>query len=196
MLTMKDIIKEGHPTLSIRAKSVALPLSDEDKTTLKLMMEFLINSQDDDIAEEHDLRAGVGLAAPQINISKRFMAILAWDERDEVEHKYLLVNPKLTRNSIARTYIAGGEGCLSVDREVEGLVSRYKKITVVAHNYNLETNELEPVELKLNGYIGVVFQHELDHLNGILFIDKLQENLDGVEPIEFIDSIIENLEEK
>lgn len=196
MLTMKDIIREGHPTLAIKAKEVTIPLSNEDKETLKLMMEFLNNSQDDELALEYDLRAGVGLAAPQINISKRFMAILTHDEKDEFLHKYLLVNPKITRNSIAKTYIPGGEGCLSVDREVEGLVSRYKKITVKAHNYNIEKDLLEPIELKLKDYISVVFQHELDHLNGILFVDKLVENLDGVSPIEFIDLVEEKLEEE
>lgn len=51
MLTMKDIIRDGHPTLRAKAEDVSLPLSDEDKNTLKEMRQFLINSQDDDIAK-------------------------------------------------------------------------------------------------------------------------------------------------
>ena len=66
MLTMKDIIKDGHPTLRAEAQDVDFPLSDEDKQTLKSMREFLINSQDDEIAKKYGLRSGVGLAAPQM----------------------------------------------------------------------------------------------------------------------------------
>ena len=51
MLTMKDIIRDGHPTLREKAKDVNLPLSEEDKNTLRDMREFLINSQDDEIAK-------------------------------------------------------------------------------------------------------------------------------------------------
>ena len=196
MLTMKNVIKEGHPNLAKRAKEVIVPLTDEDKNTLKLMMEFLKNSQDDEMIEKYDLRPGVGLAAPQINISKRFMAIYTPDENDEVVYELLLVNPKITRNSVTQTYLPGGEGCLSVDREVTGVVPRHKKITIKGFNYNVEEDILEPIEMKLEGYIGVVFQHELDHLNGILFVDKLVEDLAGATPIEFLDYIEENLEEE
>lgn len=196
MLTMNDVIREGHPTLAKRAKEVNIPLSDEDKNTLKLMMEFLKNSQDDEMIEKYDLRPGVGLAAPQINISKRFMAIYTLDENDENLYELLLVNPKITRNSVAQTYLPGGEGCLSVDRDVTGLVSRHKKVTVKAHNYNVEKDLLEPVLLKLEGYISVVFQHELDHINGVLFVDKLVEDIVGATPIKFLDYIEENIEEE
>ena len=58
MLTMKDIIRDGHPTLREKAKDVNLPLSEEDKNTLRDMREFLINSQDDEIAKKYGLRSG------------------------------------------------------------------------------------------------------------------------------------------
>ena len=70
MLTMKDIIRDGHPTLREKAKDVEVPLSNEDRETLKAMRTFLINSQDEETANKYGLRSGVGLAAPQINISK------------------------------------------------------------------------------------------------------------------------------
>ena len=116
MLTMKDIIREGHPTLAKKAKEVKIPLSKKDKNTLKLIMEFIENSIDPVISEEYDLRAGVGLAAPQINISKQMIAVKTMDELNEEEHVYLMVNPKIISHSIKKTYIDSGEGCLSVDR--------------------------------------------------------------------------------
>lgn len=185
MLLMKDIIREGHPTLAQRSKDVPLPLDETTKTTLKEMMEFLTNSQDPEIGEELELRPGVGLAAPQINIKKRMIAILTTDEKGEKLYRLLLVNPKIVSHSEALTYLPGGEGCLSVDREVTGLVPRYKKIRVRAHQYVPETDELRKVELRVSGYVGIVIQHEIDHLNGVLFVNKLEEEIPGAEPVVF-----------
>ncbi len=187
MILMKDIIREGHPTLAERSLEVSLPLDKETKKTLKDMMEFLENSQDPVVGEELQLRPGVGLAAPQINVKKRMIAILTTDEKNEKFYKLLLVNPKIVSHSEALTYIPGGEGCLSVDREVTGLVPRYKKIRVKAVQYIPETDETRNIELRVSNYVGVVIQHEIDHLNGVLFVEKLQERLDGIEPIEFVD---------
>lgn len=185
MLLMKDVIREGHPTLAKRSQEVSIPLDDETKQTLKDMMEFLINSQDPEKSEELELRPGVGLAAPQINISKQMIAVLTTDEKNEKLYKLLLVNPKIVSHSEAKTYIPGGEGCLSVDREVEGLVPRHKKIRVRAYQYLPETDELRKIEIRVSGYVAVVLQHEIDHLNGVLFTERVVESLDGIEPIEF-----------
>jgi peptide deformylase len=193
MLTMKDIIREGHPTLRERSEDVPLPLDDTTKQTLRDMMEFLINSQDPVKSEELELRPGVGLAAPQINVKKRMIAILTTDESGEKLYQLLLVNPVIVAHSEALTYLPGGEGCLSVDREVEGLVPRYKKIRVRAHQYLVETDELRKVELRVSGYVAIVIQHEIDHLNGVLFVDKVEDHIDGAEPIVFPD--IEELED-
>lgn len=195
MLTMKDIIREGHPTLALRAKEVELPLSEEDKKTLKLMMEFLENSQDPEISEEHELRPGVGLAAPQINISKQMIGVLTTDEKNEKFYKLLLVNPKIISHSVQKIYIPGGEGCLSVDREVEGLVPRHKKITVRAHQYLPETDELRKVEIRISGFVGIVLQHEIDHLNGVLFVDIVKDHLEEAEPVVFVSDEEEEIEE-
>lgn len=191
MLTMKDVIREGHPTLALKSKEVNLPLSKADKNTLKLMMEFLENGQDPGISEEYELRPGVGIAAPQINISKRMIAVYANDETGEKLYKHLLVNPKIISHSVKKTYLPGGEGCLSVDREVEGITPRHKKITLKSYFYNLETEELTLGTLRLTGYISIVFQHEIDHLNGVLFVDKLFENIEGAEPVVFPEPEIE-----
>ena len=105
---MKDIIREGHPTLAQRSEPVNLPLDEDTKQTLKDMMEFLENSQDPEKCEELELRAGVGLAAPQINISKRMLAVLTTDELGEKLYKLLLVNPKIISHSVKKVYIPGG----------------------------------------------------------------------------------------
>ena len=67
-----------------------------------------------------------------------------------------------------QAYLTTGEGCLSVDREVEGYIPRYARITVKAINL-----DGEPIKLRLKGYAAVVFQHEIDHLNGIMFYDHI-----------------------
>ncbi|SHM88432.1 peptide deformylase [Gracilibacillus kekensis] len=167
MITMKDIVREGHPVLTQVAKDVELPLNENDKKTLEEMLLFLKNSQDEEIAQKYDLRAGVGLAAPQLGISKRMMAV-HFQDFDENEYSYGLINPKIVSHSIAQTYLSSGEGCLSVDREVPGYVPRYQKITIKATD--LDGNE---VKLKLRGYAAIVFQHELDHLNGVMFYDHI-----------------------
>lgn len=186
MLTMKDVIREGHPTLEQRAENVDIPLDDETKETLKQMMEFLVNSQNEEMVEKYDLRPGVGLAAPQINIPKRMVAIYTTDEKNEQLYKLLLVNPQIIRNSVKQTYIPGGEGCLSVDREVEGLVPRHKEITVRSYLYKPEDDTLKKIELKVSGFVSVVIQHEIDHLNGVLFTTKVVDALPDAEPVEFL----------
>ena len=197
MLTMKDVIREGHETLLLKAKEVELPLSDEDKDILKNMMEFLENSQNPEIAEEYELRPGVGLAAPQINISKRMIAVLTTDEKNEKLYKLLLINPKIVSHSVQKQYLPGGEGCLSVDREVEGVVLRHKKVTVRAHLYKVETDEVLPVEIRVSGFVSVVLQHEIDHLNGILFPTIVSEMPGDAVAIEFVsDEIEESIEEE
>jgi len=199
MLLMKDVIREGHPTLAKRSDEVELPLDDETKQTLKDMMEFLENSQDPVKSEELELRPGIGLAAPQINVPKRMIAVMTMDENDEKFYKLLLVNPIIVSHSEAKTYIPGGEGCLSVDREVEGLVARHKKIRIRAYQYLPATDELRKIELRVSGYVAIVIQHEIDHINGVLFVDKLSENLDHLDPIVFKyedEELEENAEQK
>ncbi len=185
MITMKNIIREGHPTLEKKAKPVELPLDDETKNTLKEMREFLIHSQDEEKREEYELREGVGLSAPQIDISKRLVAIYTLDEKFETLHDYLMINPKIISHSEAKTYMPGGEGCLSVDREVEGLVPRHKKVTVKTHLYDPETDTVEETRIRLRGFLSIVFQHELDHLNGVLFVKRVEESLEGITPVQF-----------
>ncbi len=185
MLTMDDVIREGHPTLETVADPVELPLDDATKRTMVSMREFLLNSQDESMREKYELREGVGLAAPQINLSKRILAIHTLDEQFETLHDYVMVNPKIVSHSVQETYLPGGEGCLSVDREVEGLVPRKKKVTVDTYLFDTVTEELTRTKLRLRGFVAVVFQHELDHLDGVLFTSKIKESLPNATPVAF-----------
>ncbi|KGP72297.1 peptide deformylase [Pontibacillus yanchengensis] len=176
MLTMEDIVREGHPVLREVANEVPLPPSEEDQKTLENMLQFIKNSQDDQIAEEYNLRPGVGLAAPQINVSKRMLAVHFVDF-DDKQYSYGLINPKIVSHSVEKTYLTSGEGCLSVDRDVPGYVPRYARITV--KGTDLDGNE---VKLRLRGFAAIVFQHEIDHLNGIMFYDHINKDNPFKEP--------------
>jgi peptide deformylase len=167
MITMKDIIRDGHPTLRKVAEEVPLPPSDEDKKILESLIEYLKNSQDPEIAKEYGLRPGIGLAAPQINVSKRMIAVHVEDENGKL-YSYALFNPKIVSHSVQKAYLTSGEGCLSVDRSIPGYVPRYARVTVKGFD-----SEGKEIKVRLKGLPAIVFQHEIDHLNGIMFYDHI-----------------------
>jgi peptide deformylase len=169
MILMKDIIREGHPTLRTRAEEVTFPLSAEDKQLADDLLQYLINSQDPEIAEKYDLRGGIGLAANQVNSLKRMFAMHLDDENGELI-SFVAINPKIVSHSVEQTYITAGEGCLSVDRPVPGYVPRYARITV-----KFMTLDGEEKKMRLTGLPAICFQHELDHLNGVMFYDRINE---------------------
>ena len=181
MITMKNVIKEGHKTLTTVAKPVKIPLSRADKQLLKDMLQFVKNSQDPDLVEKYELRPAVGIAAPQVNVSKRMYAVHVADF-DGTLYSYALINPVITDKSTDLIYVPGGEGCLSVDRETEGITPRYASITLEAFSYDEPSDKVIPIKLNLEGYVGIVFQHELDHLNGILFTSKLFPSIPNARP--------------
>lgn len=175
MLTYDNIIKENHLDIRKISEKVKLPLSSEDESTILNMHEYLINGYDEQLATKYNIRPGVGLAAPQIDVSKQMFVIVAYDEHDEL-HEYGVINPKIISHSEELTYLSQGEGCLSVDREVKGLIHRPKKITVEFDNYDFDTNKVNHIKMRLKGYIAVVFQHEYDHLSGKLFYDHINKD--------------------
>lgn len=182
MILMDDIIREGHPTLNKRAQDVSLPLSNNDKKLLKEMLEFVTNSQDNELAEKYDLRPAVGIAAPQLNIPKR-MFVVHFVGFDNTLYEYLLINPSLEVLDNTDIYLPGGEGCLSVDRPTEGLITpRHNRVLLKAHRFDPYANIVVPIELELNGYEGIVFQHEYDHLEGVLFTEKMYPELPNAKP--------------
>jgi peptide deformylase len=177
MLLMDDIIRDGHPTLRKVAEEVPLPPSDEDKQVLLSLLEYVKNSQDPETAAKYGLRPGIGLAAPQINVSKRMIAVHLSDEKGNL-YSYALFNPKIISHSVEQAYLASGEGCLSVDESIPGYVPRHARVTVRGYDVNGEE-----VKLRLKGLPAICFQHEIDHLNGIMFYDLINHE-DPLKPIE------------
>jgi peptide deformylase len=178
---MKDVIREGHPNLNKVSDPVKIPLSNEDKKLLVDLFTYVKHSTDEAMLEKYDLRPSVGIAAPQVNVLKRMFAIHVHDV-DGTLYSYMIVNPTIKQKSSNLIYLPDGEGCLSVDRETEGLTPRHESITLEALRYINETDTLSPITLHLNGYIGIVFQHEFDHLNGILYTQKLFLDLPSAKP--------------
>lgn len=167
IITMDDIIREGDPILRTVTEPVSIPPTEEDREEMASMMLFLKNSQDPELSKKYKLRAGVGLSANQIGLNKRMFAALLTDDEGN-DREVALFNPKIVSTSVSMVYLPEGEGCLSVDRAVQGFVPRYEKVTVRA--YNAEGKE---VKLRFKGYDAIVIQHEIDHLNGIMFYDHI-----------------------
>src|SRR5699024_118849 len=99
-------------------------------------------------------------------INKQFTVIHF--EYDDKLYSYKLINQKIISHSVEQAYIVAGEGCLSVDEDYEGYVLRHARITLKAFN-----EDGIPFILRLKGYPAIVFQHEIDHLNGLLFYDHI-----------------------
>ncbi len=176
MYLNKDIVKEGNQILKNKSAMVSMPLSSADLNCLKGLYEYVVISSVDELVKQYDIRPGVGIAAPQVGVNKRMFAMNAVDFLDEKESHYLfaIINPIITYKSKELTYLPGGEGCLSVDRSTNGLVTpRHYAITAKCSIYDFNTNKIKTVTLKLEGYPAIVFQHEFDHLDGILFTDKM-----------------------
>ena len=178
LIDMDDIIREGNPTLRAVAEDVTFPLSDQEIILGEKMMQFLHHSQDPVMAEKLGLRGGVGLAAPQLDISKRIIAVLVPNPEDADGNppkeayslQEVMYNPKVVAHSVQDAALGDGEGCLSVDRNVPGYVVRHARVTV-----EYFTKDGEKKRIKLKGYNSIVVQHEIDHLNGIMFYDRINE---------------------
>lgn len=119
---------------------------------------------------------GVGLAAPQVGVLQRlFVVELPEDEENDLPREtYILFNPEIVKGS-GEDF--GYEGCLSVPGYI-GEVARQEKVTIKGLN-----ERGRPVRYKLEGYVARVFQHELDHLDGVLYTDKLTDP-DTFQPVE------------
>jgi len=116
----------------------------------------------DDMFETMYAENGVGLAATQVNIHKRIVVI---DVSDNKEQSYVLINPEIIRKSDST--MVNEEGCLSVPT-CYAKVDRHTEVTVKALDRDGNSFELDGEEL-----LAICIQHELDHLNGVLFVDYL-----------------------
>lgn len=161
------ILDEKDKRLRQKSKNVSFPLSEDEKKLILDMQTYLKMSQIEETREQYDLRAGTGLSAVQLGILKRFFVIV--DEYEEGKFRnYIVINPKIKSMSEEMIYVGEGEGCLSVNRETEGIVPRYARMTVEA--YDIDGNLYT---IRVREEISIIFQHEMDHLDGILFVDRI-----------------------
>ncbi len=162
------ILDEKEKILRTISKEVKFPLDEETKNLIYDAIKYLEMSQDEDIALEYDLRAGMGLAFIQMGIPKRIFVIANKDEDTGKFEEHIIINPTIIAQSEELVYVGEGEGCLSVNRPVDGIIPRHARITV---KYNDIDGKEKTVRVRED--IAIAFQHEIDHLNGILFIDKI-----------------------
>jgi peptide deformylase len=161
-MTLRPIVHLPEPILRRKAK----PVTKFDKD-LQILIEDMIETMRE--------APGVGLAAPQVNVPLRLAVIeYAGGEGDEEEKNadspakprklYVIVNPEITK--VSEEKVLGVEGCLSIPGLV-GEVERHEMIQVKALN-----RHGKPFKVKVNGWMARIFQHEIDHLNGVLFTDR------------------------
>jgi peptide deformylase len=123
----------------------------------------------DDMVETMRQAPGVGLAAPQVGTSQSVIVVeYGEDEDEEVPPKlYMVVNPEIQR--VSQETVPGVEGCLSIPGLV-GEVERHAAVTVKGMS-----RRGQPLKIKANGWLARIFQHEIDHVNGVLFTDRTEQ---------------------
>ncbi|MFW5426473.1 MAG: peptide deformylase [Methylophagaceae bacterium] len=154
-----EILQLGHPLLRKKAK-VLETISAQHQILFDDVIDFVIEKQ------------GAGIAAPQVGISERFF-IMSSKPNERYPHApdmepVVIINPKIISHSDER--VDDWEGCLSIPG-LRALVPRYSSVTVshlTRHGENIET--------EYSGFIARIFQHEIDHLNGKLFLDRVENN--------------------
>ena len=165
-----NILDEKDERLRVKCEDVIFPMSKEDKKLIQKMIDHLTYSQIEDLSIKYDLRPGMGLAAPQLGINKNFFVVVHEYEEGKFDN-YVIINPKIVSHSEELIYASTGEGCLSVNRDVEGIVPRYARIRI--EGFDEQGN---PVQFRGREELAIAFQHEYDHLNGILFYDRINKD--------------------
>jgi peptide deformylase len=155
-MAVREIVTIPDPVLRRKARKV----TEVDADVRKLINEMVESMRE---------APGVGLAAPQVGVSSRVIVVEFGDEEDEDEDApkklYALINPEIVEASEDEK-VMGIEGCLSIPRLV-GEVERFQRITIKGQN-----RHGKPVKLKAEGWLARIFQHEIDHLDGILYTDR------------------------
>ncbi len=161
------ILDEKNKILHQKSNEVTFPVSKSDQKLIRDMLTYLEMSQDEEIAQKYNLRAGMGLAYVQLGILKRIF-VIAMENDDKSFSEYVIINPKITSASEELIYVGEGEGCLSVNREVVGIVPRHARITIDYYDY-----EGNKKTMRAREDLAIAFQHEIDHLDGILFPERI-----------------------
>ena len=169
IMKLMKIVKDTEKSLRQPSVEVSEPFSKEDINLALYLHKHLLFAEKEENQKKYGIRAGVGLAAPQVGVNKRIIAVyINYDghenKEDDYKTEFAIINPKIISHSVRQAYLLGGEGCLSVENAHEGYVPRYANITVTG--YDCLTKQF--INLKFRGYEAIVFQHEIDHCNGIL----------------------------
>ena len=170
MFKKLNILDEKEKALRTKCEPVTEELSEKEKALVKRGLKQLRLSQIEQMSEKYSLRPGMGLAFPQLGIPKRVIMI-CHEEEPGVFKDYVVINPRIVSNSSEIIAADAGEGCLSVNREVEGHVPRYARVTI--EGYDLDGNL---IRIRAREELSIAFQHEVDHLDGILFYDRINPN--------------------
>ncbi len=161
-MTLRTIIQPDNPVLRRKARRVV----SFDRRFQRLV---------DDMLKTMKEASGIGLAAPQVGVSQRVFVVRLPDDSEEAREEFganagaqhVIVNPKLVR--VSRVLEEGVEGCLSIPGYL-GTVERPNAVTLKGQDRNGVA-----LRIRVEGWLARVFQHELDHLNGILYIDLATE---------------------
>jgi peptide deformylase len=159
-MTVRKIVTPPNPTLRRNAQKVR---------SYGPALQTLI----DDMIETMRVAPGVGLAAPQLDVSQRVIVVEYAEEPHDPEAPpkpaklYAVVNPEIVRTS--NNTVLGNEACLSLPGFM-GEVERHEWVTVKGQDRHGHEFKLKP-----KGFLARIFQHEIDHLNGVLFIDHAKE---------------------
>jgi peptide deformylase len=165
-MSILKVARMGHPVLRSKTK----PL---DRATLRsAVTQKLIDDMIETMEEYH----GVGLAAPQVHEGVRlFVASLDMERGEEPSEPVAIVNPEIT--PVAPEIVDDWEGCLSIP-DIRGRVPRYAEIRVKGLD-----RDGERLDIRAKGFSARVIQHETDHLDGILFFDRMR----AFETLTFLD---------
>lgn len=164
------ILDEKDSHLRAKSKEVTFPLDQKYKDLIQQAVDHLTYSQIEAYEKKYHLRPGMGLAFPQLGYNLRIIVIVH-EVEEGVFDNYVVVNPKIVSNSKEMIAAEVGEGCLSVNREVEGHVPRYARVTV--EGFDEDGN---PIRVRAREDLSIAFQHEIDHLDGILFFDRINKD--------------------
>lgn len=171
---------------SLRGKcSIVEPINQDVIDLVNSMKDYLVASQDEKIRNKYHLREGVGLAAPQIGKNIRALVVYYSVPQEDGTEKIIdhrLINPKIISESVKQVYLQNGEGCLSVEDDHQGYVYRKYKIQVKGYDVVLGKETI----ITAYGFEAIVLQHELDHLDGILFYD----HIDKKDPFKVIEGAV------
>lgn len=170
-LTNKDLVIDPNPILRKRLAKVEFPLSQEIKDSVVAMRQYVVDSYDEELVEKYDLTPSVGIAANQIGLDARICVVYIADEEGDVILDLTMINPVILSSSAELSFVESGEGCLSVPSRPEGYVYRARKIKL--RYFDIDGTKHE---MALDEFESIAVQHEIDHLNGILYSDKINKD--------------------